>query len=270
MFSMVFGLAAFSYILYWIMFKASAESFTGFYNETALILLLAGPPAVILVSRSFSDVFMALKSVMSMTFINAAKETSNIANQMTALSQAARQEGLGSLVQFRSKIKHPLFRDGITLILNGFTSEEIKHNLTARINSEQTRLGQAAGLFEGLGKLSPAMGLLGTIVGLIQMLSNLSDPTKIGPGMAVSLLATLYGLILGNAVYLPIADKIQSQAEKEAHLNTMIMEGIILLKEKKSNVHLRDMVNTYSDTHVGTRGQASTDGATADPQKKAG
>jgi chemotaxis protein MotA len=90
------------------------------------------------------------------------------------------------------------------------------------------------------------MGLLGTIVGLVQMLSNMSDPTRLGPGMALALLTTLYGLLLGTVVYTPISEKIAIYAEKTLQRDLMILEGVMLMKEKKSHAHLRDVLSTYS------------------------
>jgi chemotaxis protein MotA len=80
------------------------------------------------------------------------------------------------------------------------------------------------------------------------MLSNMSEPSKLGPAMAVALLTTLYGLVLGTVVYMPIAEKISIYAEKKLQLDLMVLEGVLLLKEKKSQAHLRDVLNTYAST----------------------
>ena len=246
MLSSLSGIAMFCGTLYYLLHHSLEEKFNGFYSQSALLLLVVCPLAVILISRGILDLLAAIRTIFGMTFLNSAKEMTTVANELTQMSYAVRTKGIGGLIEFKGRLKNPLFRDGVALILNSFTTEEIRHNLTAKINTEQNGFFQATSLFESLGKLSPGMGLLGTIVGLIQMLSNLSDPTKIGPGMAVCLLATLYGLILGNVVYMPMAEKIQSYSEKRLQLQTMIMEGVILLKEKKAGAYLRDVVNTYS------------------------
>jgi chemotaxis protein MotA len=246
MFSTLLGISMFLGTLYYVMFFSHGEKFTGFYNQSALILLILGPIAVILISRSIGELFNAVRSAILMSFVNEDKEMTRIANTLAILGRDVSQKGMGALAQNKSSVKNPLFRDGIAMILNSFTAEEIRHNLMAKTNIEHMRLVAASEVLEALGKISPAMGLLGTLVGLVQMLANLSDPSSIGPGMAVSLLATLYGLIGANAIYIPLADKVSSHSEKILQLNTMVMEGVLLLKERKSSAHLRDVVNTYT------------------------
>lgn len=226
-----------------------------FYDRDSLLLLAVGPVAVIFMSYSFVDFFNGLKTVSSMAFLNQSKEMNSISNLLTHLSQAVRADGVGAVAQHKDKVKNPLFRDGLALILNGFTPDEIRHNLVAKINTRQSQFNSAANLFESMGKLCPGMGLLGTIIGLMKMLANMSDPKALGPAMAIALLTTLYGLVFGTVLYNSIADKVRLYAEKSLQLDTMIMEGVLLLKEKKSGAHFRDVLNTY-----GSQGAAAAKG----------
>ena len=249
MLSVLFGLGGFIFS-FWFVLSHHPDHFSGFFDVSAFVLLTVAPLSVTFVSHSFMDFFAGLKTLFSMAFLNQAKEMNSIANSLTQLSSAVRNEGIGVLAQHKDKIKNQMFKEGITLILNSFTPEEIKHNLIAKINTKQTQFQHATNLFESLGKLCPGMGLVGTIIGLVQMLSHMSDPAKLSAGMAVSLLATLYGLILGTVIYTPVSEKINIYAEKSLQLDTMIMEGVVLLKEKKSTAHFRDVLNTYSHTNV--------------------
>jgi len=202
-------------------------------------------------SHSIVDFFTSIRTLAGMAFLNTSKEMIGISNSLTQLSQAVRADGVGVLAQHKDSVKNPLFRDGLTLILNGFTPEEIRHNLIAKINTRQAQFNSAANLFESLGKLCPGLGLLGTIIGLVKMLANMQDPKALGSSMALSLLATLYGLIFGTVLYMSISEKIRIYAEKSLQLDTMIMEGVLLLKEKKSGAHFRDVLNTYGSGHGG-------------------
>lgn len=246
MLSLLLGLAGFGFSIWYVLTNTAAKSFTGYIDYSALLLLLLAPPSIIFISHNFVDFFKGMRVLFSMASLNQNREMNQLSNQLTQLSSSVRTEGIGVIAQFAGRVKNAFFRDGLQLILNGFTPEEIKHNLVAKINAKQTQFVHAQNLFESLAKLCPGMGLLGTIIGLVQMLSNLDDPKKIGPGLAVSLLSTLYGLILGSAVYGPIAEKISIYAEKMKQIDIMILEGVLLLKQKKSNAHLRDVLNTYS------------------------
>lgn len=259
MLSNLLGLSGFAYAFYFVVTN-HATQFNGFYDKSALVLLLLAPLSVILMSHGTRQLLDGVRIIFSMAISNQQKEMLNIANILTALGHAVRQEGMGAVNQYKSQAKNQLFREGLTLILNSFTADEIRHNIIAKINTRQAQMHSASNMFETLGKLCPAMGLVGTIAGLVLMLSNLSDPTKIGAGMAVSLLATLYGLVLGTVVYTPVAEKIHNSAEKTRQLETMILEGLILLKEKKSQAHLRDVIGTYSENGR-PQGQAGRKGA---------
>lgn len=245
MISVILGFGGFAYAFYFVL-THHAEKFEGFFDLPAFVLLMVAPISVIFVSHNFVDFFKGIKVVATMGFQNQSTAMNNIVNQLTQLSSAVRQDGIGVLASYKDRVKDPLFREGLTLILNSFTIDEIKHNLIAKINNKQTQFEHAANLFESLGKLCPGMGLVGTIIGLVQMMTNLSDPAKLGAAMAVSLLATLYGLILGTVIYTPIAEKIKIHAEKSLQLDTLIMEGVVLLKDKKSSAHFQNVVRTYT------------------------
>lgn len=260
MISILLGLGGFAFAFFFVLTHHAAK-FEGFFDLPAFTLLTVAPISVIFVSHNFLDFFAGLRVVATMGFKNQTKEMTQIVNQLTMFSSAVRTEGMGVLATQKDRVKNPLFKEGLTLILNSFTVEEIRHNLIAKINTKQTQFEHAANLFESLGKLCPGMGLVGTIIGLVQMLTNLSDPAKLGAGMAVSLLATLYGLILGTVIYTPISEKIKIYAEKVLQIDTMIMEGVSLLKDKKSSAHFQNVVRTYS--HGGK-------GASPAPGQKAG
>jgi chemotaxis protein MotA len=246
MFSLMLGLTGFGFSLWYVLTASAARSFSGYIDYSALVLLLVAPPSIIFISHNFIDFFKGISVLFSMATLNQNREMNQLSNQLTQLSSSVRTDGIGVIAQFKGRVKNTFFRDGLQLILSGFTPEEIKHNLVAKINAKQNQFVHAQNLFESLAKLCPGMGLLGTIIGLVQMLSNLDDPKKIGPGLAVALLSTLYGLVLGSAVYGPIAEKISIYAEKMKQIDIMILEGVLLLKHKKSNAHLRDVLNTYS------------------------
>ena len=100
--------------------------------------------------------------------------------------------------------------------------------------------------FENMAKVSPGVGMIGTLLGLIGMMSQISDPSTIGSGMALALITTLYGLLLGTLLYAPFGEKISIEAEKILEIDTLVLEGVLALKDKKSSLHLKDIMKTYS------------------------
>ena len=245
MVSIILGISGFiAAFLY--MINNHSTSFTGFFDRSAFLLLSTAPLCVVMISHGVLGLLSSIKSLLITVFSSHTREMKRLSDELTNMSLAIRNEGMGSLSLFLKKTKNPLFQEGITLILNGFNREEIKHNLTAKINTRQVAFQGTVELFETLGKLSPGIGLIGTVVGLVTMMTHLQDPSQLGSGMAVALLSTLYGLILGNVIYMPIGDKMNIYGEKVLIRDTMIMEGVLLLKEKKSYAHLRDVLKTYS------------------------
>jgi chemotaxis protein MotA len=156
---------------------------------------------------------------------------------------------MGALVPLRDQMRYDLLRDGFSLIINDFKTEEIRHNLMARVDAKQTKMALAANLFDNMSKLCPGMGMIGTLMGLIAMLSNMNDPTKLGSGMALALITTLYGLMLGTIIYGPWGEKIHIEAEKILEIDLMVVEGVLNIRGKKSSIHMKDIVKTYASKH---------------------
>ena len=144
MMSVLFGLTVFL----WACKLVLGTDLKLFYDRDSLILISVAPIAVAFMSHSFVDFFASVRTVFSMAFLNTTKEMNSISNNLTQLSGAVRTEGMGVIAQFKAKVSNALFRDGLTLILSGFTPDEIKHNLIAKINTRQSQFAQAVSLFE--------------------------------------------------------------------------------------------------------------------------
>ena len=115
-----------------------------------------------------------------------------------------------------------------------------------------------------MSKVSPGVGMIGTLLGLINMMANLRDPSQIGGGMALAMITTLYGLILGTILYGPCSEKITLEAEKSHEVDLMVLEGVLSLNGKKSSVHMRDIMSTF----VAGKGGGGEKGGKGDGKKK--
>lgn len=243
--SLLVGIAGIAWSLYFTL-TAGVTGFSGFFDKPSAALLLVMPPSVMLLSHTLTDFYVGASILLKSLFKPQGRYEREVIEVLTISSAMVRSEGIGSLMKVRNKVKYPLLRDGLSLILNDFTQEEIKHNIHNKINAQQMRMSLAANLFENISKLCPGVGMIGTLLGLITMMADLKSPDQIGGGMALAMITTLYGLLLGTLIYGPFSEKISLEAEKSLQIDLMVLEGVLSLKGKKSSIHMRDIMSTYS------------------------
>lgn len=151
--------------------------------------------------------------------------------KIISLAARARSEGVLSLEAESRREPERFLRKCIQLIVDGIKPEDVARTLEIELAHLEDRHREGARVFQAMGAIAPAMGLIGTLVGLVQMLQNLNDPSQIGPGMAVALLTTFYGAILSYVIFLPIAGKLRSRSDEERTLKEMTLEGAICIIE---------------------------------------
>jgi len=229
----------------WYVLAYPSQGFAGYFDGPSMVLLIVVPPSVMLLSHTIADLILGGKLLFDAMFSRQRHHQLEIIELLTRASGMVRAEGMGALVKVKEAARYELLRDGIALIINDFKTEEIRHNLTARINTKQSHMGSAASLFENMSKLCPGVGMIGTLLGLIAMLAQMNDPSKLGGGMAMAMITTLYGLILGTMLYGPWSEKIQLEAEKKLETDLLVLEGVLNIKARKSSIHLKDIVKTY-------------------------
>jgi len=143
------------------------------------------------------------------------------------------------------EIEDEFLAKGMRMIADGFDLHIIRETLERERDLHIERLEDANKLFNFMGNAAPGMGMVGTIIGLVSMFAHMDDPKKIGPGMAVALLTTLYGAVMANVVALPIADKLQMKALEENINFTLVIDGVLMIRENKSPAVIRDMLISY-------------------------
>ena len=143
------------------------------------------------------------------------------------------------------EIDDEFLNKGMRMIADGFDLHVIRETLERERDLHIERIDDANKLFNFMGNAAPGMGMVGTIIGLVSMFAHMDDPKKIGPGMAVALLTTLYGAVMANVVALPIADKLQMKSLEENINYTLIIDGVLMIRENKSPAVIRDMLISY-------------------------
>ena len=143
------------------------------------------------------------------------------------------------------KASNPFLAKAVGMLVDGTDIVIVKGSLERDNNSTKMRHAMGCAIFESWGEIAPAMGMIGTLIGLVQMLANMSDPKAIGPAMAVALLTTMYGAILANVWCLPIAQKLANAAQLEAANNELIMEGVIFIQAGGNPRVLTDYLGSF-------------------------
>ena len=167
----------------------------------------------------------------------------DLIEQLTNLGTIARKDGMIALEG--QEIDNPFLSKAVSMLVDGTDPAIIKSSLDRELASTKMRHAMGAKIFSAWGEIAPAMGMIGTLIGLVQMLGNMGDPKSIGPAMAVALLTTMYGAILANVICLPIAMKLENQAELEAANNELIIEGILFIQDGGNPRVLSDFLASF-------------------------
>jgi chemotaxis protein MotA len=160
-------------------------------------------------------------------------------------STKARREGILSLEPDIKKIGEEFIRKGVLLAIDGLEPQSIREILETEITFIQDRHRKGAEIFATMGTFFPALGMVGTLIGLVQMLQGMDDPSTIGPAMAVALLTTFYGAIMANIVCLPMAGKLRTRSGEEVLIKEMIIEGIICLSNGENPRILEQKLHAF-------------------------
>lgn len=215
-----------------------------FLNIPSLVIVLGGTLASTLMTFPVKD-FIGSINVARKAFFHSAEPVHGVIGKMVELSRKARVEGLLALEKDINSINDEFVKKGLQLMVDGTETEVLRDILTQELQCLEDRHEIGQGLFKTMGANAPAFGMAGTLIGLIQMLSQLEDPSKIGAGMATALITTLYGVIFANLIFLPIAGKLKLRSQSEVTTKELTIEGICSIQAGDNPRLLRDKLVTY-------------------------
>ena len=168
-------------------------------------------------------------------------------DQIADIADRMRKKGPIALEQV--KLADPFFQRGVRMIADGYTGEALRYSLERERDLDYERLDEGSRIFRALGEAAPGMGMVGTLIGLVSMFGHMDDPKKIGPGMAIALLTTLYGAVVANVIVLPIADKLANRASEEGTNRSLIIEALVMIRDGKNPMAIRDELASYLPLH---------------------
>ncbi|MEK3991509.1 flagellar motor protein MotP [Robertmurraya sp. FSL R5-0851] len=231
-------------LLFGIVYNGGMSGLLSFVDPASLLIVIGGLLSGLLVSFSLKDIKQMIK-VMRQSFSSDERKLQDLIDTFVHLSGKARREGLLSLEMEIDQVEDRFLRKGMLLAIDGTDPDVIQDILLAEIAAMEERHRKGRAILEKAGDYAPAWGMIGTLIGLVLMLKNLNDPSTLGPNMAIALLTTLYGSLLANLVFIPIAAKLELKTEKEAFLKQIIVEGVIGVQSGQNPNLLQEKLSAF-------------------------
>jgi chemotaxis protein MotA len=213
-----------------------------FVNVPSLLIVIVGTLFVVMMKYTLGQ-FLTVGKIAGKAFMFKSVAPETIIAETVELADAARKGGLLSLED--KTVSSDFMQRGIQLLVDGHDPEVVKTLLNKESKLASDRHDMGITIFSAMGDVGPAMGMIGTLVGLVQMLSNMSDPKSIGPAMAVALLTTLYGAMLATMFALPVADKLGRRKDEEALNQALITDGLLAIQAGQNPRVIEQMLKNY-------------------------
>ena len=195
-------------------------------QPTALLIVLGGTVGAVMLQSPYA-VFVRGVRMAAWVWFPPVIDYARLIKQISGWSQVSRREGLLALENAMGQLRDDFARKGLQLLVDGTEPERLREVLEVEIGTFQEQMKLSARVWEAAGGYAPTIGILGAVLGLIQVMENLSDPSKLGAGIAVAFVATIYGVGLANLVFLPIANKLKSHINRLVVQREMIVDGLV-------------------------------------------
>ena len=238
----VIGIAlAFGLVISGIM---SGSSLMIFIDVPSMLIVGGGTIGATLVNYPLSHMFGVLR-VFKQAFLTKSQSPAQIITQFMEYANRARREGILALEPLLRDIKDDFLRKGLQLTVDGLEPQTIQEILQTEVSYLEDRHEAGANLLATMGSLAPALGMIGTVIGLVQMLQRMSDPSSIGPAMAVALITTFYGALLANLLFNPMSGKLKLRSKEEVLVREMIVEGVLSISKGENPRIIEEKLNSY-------------------------
>ena len=214
-----------------------------FYDIHAIIIIFGGSFAATLIRFPLAAMLHGLPLGMRYAFTLRSIGARELVDELAGLAEIARKSGPVGLEKITPE--DPFLSKGVRFVADGYDADFIRDNLERDRDNFLTHLDEGQKIYRAIGDCAPAFGMIGTLIGMVQMFANMTDPSKLGPFMAVALLATLYGALVANLFCLPIADKLHVKLVEEEINRTLIIDGILMIRDSKSPTLVREMLLAY-------------------------
>ena len=227
-----------------VMISLSITAPAMFIDMPSVYIVIGGSLFTVLVRSSLSE-FVSALSVAGKTFKNKLDKPEALITKLVELATIARKDGMIALEG--QDIPNAYMAKGIRMLVDGTEGSMIKSALEREKEMISARNSTGIAFFDSVKEVAPAMGMIGTLVGLVIMLGNMSDPKSIGPAFAVALLTTMYGAIIANVICIPLIQKLQKLDAAESLNNELILEGVMFIQSGGNPRMLTDVLISFVD-----------------------
>jgi len=208
---------------------ATGSGAGGFIHPPSMMIVFGGTLGATMISFSLAEL-KSVVSVMRKAFFHAAESIPEIIKTMLRFALKARREGILALEGEIETVKDPFIVKSLQLAIDGTSPEIMEEVLRTEVSRIEDRHTLGQSVFKAMATYAPALGMIGTLIGLVQMLQAMDDPSAIGPGMAVALITTFYGALTANLIFLPIAAKLKLRSDQEVLIKEVIISGILAIQ----------------------------------------
>ncbi len=213
---------------------------------SAALIVFGGTLGATILSFSAKDIKLAVQMLKEVFFENRLlPENRILIKDIVNYSAKARKSGLLSLEDEIKVIKYGFLRRALSLVVDGIDSKVLRDSLDQENRTFEENMERAAKVFEAAGGFAPTVGIIGAVLGLIHVMENLSDPTKLGAGIAVAFVATIYGVASANLIFLPIAKRLTNNIRQEMFIREMIIDGVLGIQAGSHPFFLEEHLNSY-------------------------
>jgi chemotaxis protein MotA len=218
-------------------------SFEMFVSEHAFVIIFGGAFSATLIRFPLSSMLHGLPLGAKFAFTMRRMSQRDLVDEIAGFAEIVRKQGPIGLEKVDAD--DPFLAKGIRFVADGYDADFIRDNLERDRDNFLTHLDEGQKIYRAIGDCAPAFGMIGTLIGMVQMFANMTDPSKLGPFMATALLATLYGALVANLICLPVADKLHGKLVDEEVNRTLIIDGILMIRDSKSPTLVREMLLAY-------------------------
>lgn len=215
-----------------------------FVSIPSALVVIGGTIGACLINYPLGHM-LGVMGVVKNAFFTKGESSAEIINKFMDYANRARREGILSLEPVIKEIDDDYLKKGLQLTVDGLEPQTIQEILETEISYLEERHKTGAEILAIMGTFAPALGMIGTVIGLVQMLQSMSDPSSIGPAMAVALITTFYGAVLANIVFIPMSGKLKTRSKEEVLIREMILEGILSISKGENPRIIAEKLNSF-------------------------